>query len=346
MSNLNIISQQELNQLFTKRDGETKLGENVQVVDGVDWQTSLNRSDAQFVLLGIPEDIGVRANYGVGGTHTLWEPALKAILNVQHTDLLQGEKLLILGSFDFSEMMKRSANMEVEGMRMLVNEIDDLVYPVIKAICDSGKTPIIIGGGHNNAYPILKGISKSKGTAINCINLDAHTDYRAIEGRHSGNGFRYAKMDGYLKRYAMVGLHRSYNSQNVLNDITSDPDIHFCFYEDIFLQMKSELYGAIDEAIRFTAGTVTGVELDLDCIEHTLSSAATPCGFTTLQARQFLLQTIHFANVGYLHLTEGIVSRNDGREDPMTAKLISYLVTDFIRAATNKPTVFIKETEM
>ncbi len=34
---------------------------------------------------------------------------------------------------------------------------------------------------------------------INSINLDAHSDFRPAEGRHSGNGFRYAEEDGYLQ---------------------------------------------------------------------------------------------------------------------------------------------------
>lgn len=59
-------------------------------------------------------------------------------------------------------------------------------------------TPIAIGGGHNNAYPMLKGYSLAKKEKINAINCDPHADFRALEGRHSGNGFSYAVNDGYL----------------------------------------------------------------------------------------------------------------------------------------------------
>jgi formiminoglutamase len=57
--------------------------------------------------------------------------------------------------------------------------------------------------GHNNAYGCIKGAAKGLYKAgiiplvqINAINLDAHADFRPLEGRHSGNAFRYADEDG------------------------------------------------------------------------------------------------------------------------------------------------------
>lgn len=346
MNDLKIISRQELDALTAERAGETKLGTTMQTLDVDNWEQSLKASTARFVMLGIPEDIGVRANFGIGGTQSLWLPALKAIANVQHTDSLQGNPIAVLGAFDFSDWIAASGNLETAQLRELVSAIDDVVFPVIGKIVEAGKIPIIIGGGHNNAYPILKGTSRAKNKGINCINLDAHSDYRAIEGRHSGNGFRYAKMDGYLKRYSIVGLHRNYNSQAILDEIISDPDIRITFYEDLFIEGNGDFRSSIDQALHFTAGESTGIEIDLDCIERTLASAATPCGITPLQARQFLTWTAQSSDAGYLHITEGSTQMVDGREDVMTAKLVSYLVTDFIRANTNLPTVFIGQTQL
>jgi formiminoglutamase len=177
---------------------------------------------------------------------------------------------------------------------------------------------------------LLKGASLAKDGAINCINLDAHSDYRVMEGRHSGNGFRYAKDAGYLSRYAMVGLHRPYNSQAVLADIRKDADLHCSFYEDIFLKEELNFSQAVDDAILHTAGWPTGIELDLDCIAGVLSSAVTPCGIAVQQARQYLRQCMLTAEIAYVHLTEGAVQLRDGRSDNSTAKLIAYLVHDVI----------------
>jgi formiminoglutamase len=205
--------------------------------------------------------------------------------------------------------------------------MDKVVSPVITAIVNSGKIPLVIGGGHNNAYPILKGCSEALGETLNCINLDAHSDFRRIEGRHSGNGFRYAKTEGYLGRYALPWLHEAYNSATIVEELKCNADIFLQFAE-----AGSNLSGAIDEAIRFTNGSPTGIELDLDCIAGVLSSAATPSGISAEQAREFLQRCARECHCVYLHLTEGATELRDGRNDPLTAKLISYLLRDFIAA--------------
>jgi formiminoglutamase len=331
MNRLNVISQQDIEQLVNRRPGETKLGETINLVRSNNLEQELLNSQAKFVLLGIPEDIGVRANYGMGGTHTLWPAAVRAILNVQDTDTLRGSRLLLLGSIRLPDVMEESREADLARLRELVAIVDELVYPLIQLIVKAGKIPIIIGGGHNNAYPILKGVSSALGKAVNCINLDAHSDYRPLEGRHSGNGFSYAKRDGYLQKYSIVGLHRNYNSQPVLDELKADDDLHYVFYEDIFIRNKTSYNKALQDAISFTTGAPTGIELDLDCIERTLTSAASPSGLTALEARQYIAATATTADIAYLHLPEGSIRMDDGREDMMTAKLVAYLVTDFIR---------------
>jgi len=325
---------------------ETKLGERIQVVaDKNNIEESLGRSTARFVVFGIPEDIGVRANYGVGGADSAWATFLPAFLNVQSNDFLSGDELLLLGHFDFSDVKRlieqnaHSNEERIDAYRHAVYTIDDEVEGLTKLITEHGKVPIAIGGGHNNAYPLLKGAAKGLYKAgliplaqINCVNLDAHTDFRPSEGRHSGNGFRYAKIDGFLDRYAMVGLHENYNSMAVMADVVAAPDLQYASYEDIFLKRRLSFEDAVLRALNFISKKPAGIELDVDCIERTLSSAATPCGITALQARQYIHWCAQEARVAYLHLTEGAVQLRDGRTDTATAKLIAYLVTDFIKA--------------
>lgn len=334
MVNFRIATRSYIDGHTNKRAGETKLGEKVACVHSEDWEDELKNNSAKFVLLGIPEDIGVRANYGVGGTHTLWEPVLKAILNVQHTDKLNGERLLILGAFDFSDLMKKAENKDADELRELVPEVDAAVTPIIRKIVHAGKVPMIIGGGHNNAFPILHGASQALGGPINCMNLDAHSDYRKMEGRHSGNGFRYAKTKGYLKKYAVIGLHENYNAQNIIDEFAVGEDLHCSFYEDIFIRNKLSFIQGIRDAIVHTSGSKTGVELDIDCIEYALASAATPVGITALQARQFVQTCADFSDIAYLHIPEGAIKLRNGKEDINTAKLVAYLLTDFMKAIT------------
>jgi formiminoglutamase len=299
----------EIKKRIKIRENETKLGEKIHI----------GNFNGQYIIVGIPESVGVKANQGIGGTETLWDAFLSVFLNIQSTENLSGQNISILGYFDFTPpSVKTAINTEI---------IDKSVEKIISEIAEKGKIPIVIGGGHNNAYPILKGISKVKKQAINTINLDAHTDFRLQEGRHSGNGFRYAYAEGFL-----IGLHENYNAANIIHEISENRDIDFTFYEDIFIREKLSFKEAINRAINFTKDTDTGVELDLDCIENTLSSALTPCGISTLQARQYLHHTAKNCAIAYLHIAEGATQLDTGLSNPLTAKLVTYLVCDFLKA--------------
>lgn len=338
----------DIRSLTGTRRFETKLGERIQWIKMPgDWKELLKQSTARYIVIGIPEDIGIKANYGIGGADTTWLPFLNAFLNVQSNDYLPGENILLLGHFDFTDIKyqleSNASNPDelIDAYRHAVTIIDEEVENIIKVIALFKKIPIVVGGGHNNSYPIIKGVAKGLHKAdvlplaqINVINLDAHADYRTTEGRHSGNAFRYAAEDGYLAKYSIIGLHENYISQNVLVDIRNDPFVNYISYEEIFIRGGKSFIEAVAHATGFTDDTYTGIELDLDCIENVLSSAATPTGISPLHARQY----VHFAaqevKTAYLHICEGAVQLTDGRRDACTGKLISYLVCDFIKESS------------
>lgn len=348
MQRFRFYNKEDVLTLTKIRRFETKLGERVQLVNTREqFEQVLEKSNAKYVLFGIPEDIGVKANGGVGGTNTAWFPFLSAFLNIQSSDFLQGDEILLLGHFDFSDvetLIEGNAHghdEKIEAYRHAVTLVDEDVEQLTKIITARNKIPIAIGGGHNNAYPLIKGAAKGLYKAgvlqlaqINCINLDAHTDYRPAEGRHSGNAFRYAEDDGYLQKYCVVGVHENYIPQNVWIDIVNNPFIDLITYEDIFLHEKRNFIQSVAHATGFTEDMHTGIEVDLDCIEHTLSSAITPSGITALHARKYISFAATDCKVAYLHICEGASFLNDGRKNDTTGKLISYLVSDFIKAHT------------
>lgn len=325
---------------FTRtRASETKLGENIQAVySEKKWQQELKQSSAKFVLLGVPEDIGVKANFGVGGTHTAWKAFLASFFNIQDNDFLHGEQIILLGEFDFSVLQQQIKNKPVEYIREVVVEIDKQVAGFVQKIVACGKIPIIIGGGHNNAYGNIKGAAlglfesgRIKKAQINAVNLDAHADFRALEGRHSGNGFSYAMHEGYLDKYGILGLHENYLSQSMLENIRQQKKMQVHFYEDIFLREKTTFMNATESLKSFTKNTYTGIEIDLDAIENVLSSAITPSGFTVLQARQFIHKIASGHKIAYLHICEGAAELDSGLKSSTTGKLITYLVSDFVK---------------
>lgn len=331
MDSFKIYSQSDISALINHRDGEEKLGERVQIYSHCEKSKAISaacllQSSAKFVLLGIPEDVGIRANFGIAGAKTAWKASLKALLNTQSNLFLSGEEILVLGHFEIEE----PADQSLMGLREKVSQIDELVYPIIEQIIASGKTPIVIGGGHNNAFPIIYGTYLAKGKQyINVVNIDAHTDLRKpTEGRHSGNGFSTAILKGYLNQYKIFGLHQNYVNKTIASEIAKDKNIHALYFEKL-LQGENSI---LAEWTNFTENLSTpcGLEIDLDSIANILSSATTPSGFALNDIRKIMINNV--IKYSYLHICEGAEKLSDSREDFTTGKTIAYLITDFIKA--------------
>lgn len=332
MSVLKIYSEKDISSVLKRRAGETKFGEKISFVEKLE---DLKAHPSKYVLLGIPEDIGVRANYGNSGTSKAWEAALGALLNIQYNYLTNAENLILLGEIGCEDQMKQAESLmnsegyNVESLGELVSEIDKKVAPVIEQIIAAGKFPIVIGGGHNNSYGNLKGASKGLKKKINCINFDAHTDFRSLEHRHSGNGFSYAFKDGYLGKYFIFGLHRNYTSEAVFKTMKENPErIDFNLFEDISVKQTLSFSEGMKEAEHFCCDKNFGIEIDMDTIEMMGSSAITPSGFSVTQARTFVSHFSKNTQACYLHICEGAPPL--GMFPNQVGKTIAYLISDAI----------------
>ena len=327
---LKIFNKNDTYNFVNPRKGETKIGQSVQTITSLD---TLHNCTAKFVIIGIPEDIGVKMNYGNGGAHTAFIPALKSFLNIQENQFISGKDILVLGYLDFLDEVSNFDPADREKGDLLVKSIDKEVSQVVKKIVLANKIPIIIGGGHNNAYGNLKGLSEAKNQPINVINLDAHTDLRRLEERHSGNGFSYAIEHHYLEKYFMFGLHENYTPQYVFDYIHSNTNIGYNTYEELEIYKSIPFENELLRAQNFIQEKPFGIEIDLDCIENFPSSAMTPSGFSTQKAREFVYYFAQNINVSYLHICEGAPAIiQDPSAINQVGKFISYLISDFIKA--------------
>ena len=340
MENITLLSQNELAKITNHRSGEIKFGEKIitipKDVDVIDFITN---SDAKFVLLGIPEDIGVRANLGRAGTATAYESALQSLANIQHNKFCKGSNLIVLGQLNVSEEMEKAQNLDLSSKEnrkelfKLVEKLDVEVSHIIHQICSTGKIPIIVGGGHNNAYGNIKGLALAKGKPVNAVNFDAHTDFRILEGRHSGNGFSYAFEDGFLKKYFVFGLHENFVSKSVFNtlkELTSR--VKYVTYEEVDVKREKNFETELENALNFIKNEPFGVELDLDAIPNIPSSAMTLSGFSVDKARHFVYYFGKNQNASYFHICEGAPELDDSKNNHLTGKLIASLITDFMKA--------------
>ena len=287
-------------------------------------------------MLGLPEDIGVRANFGRPGAYSAWNTALENILNIQSNSFFSGENILVLGHVQFEDLYEKSKHLnaknkqDLEELRALTAVVDQRVYNIAKKIFEAGKILIAIGGGHNNSYPLLKAFAGTEG--INCINIDPHSDFRPLEGRHSGNGFSYAKENGYLKKYFVLGLHENYNSSSIIERFNADDELDFVSYEQICIREEINFSEAILKAISFCANNSIGLEIDLDSIQNIPSSAKTSSGFLPCEVRKAIHKIASSKMCNYFHIAEGAPVLSHIKTDNKTGKLIAYLVSDFVKA--------------
>ncbi|APG61337.1 formimidoylglutamase [Christiangramia salexigens] len=328
MKGVKIYSQKDIDALLATRKGETKFGEKLNFVEELD---QLKESKAKYVLLGIPEDIGVRANHGKPGTAKAWPEALKALSNIQVNRYNNPDNLILLGEVNCDDFMKRAANIDPTDPNYfvklgdIVKQIDQVVSEVIARIIAQNKVPIIIGGGHNNAYGNIKGAAKALKTPINVLNIDAHTDLRQLEHRHSGNGFSYAIEGQYLFKYSVFGLHRNYTPEYIFEEMDR-ADISYILHEDLQSD-PSKAMRSFEESLSKVKNEKFGLELDCDSICGFPSSAKSPSGFNLDEIRHFLRRTSKEENCCYLHICEAAPNEVSGNQ---TAKAISYFISDFL----------------
>ena len=330
----------DLAKITNHRSGEIKFGEKmITIPKETDPIAFLKTCEAKYVLFGIPEDIGIRANFGRPGAASAWDSAIKSIANIQNNRFCKGNQLLVLGQLNVIEEMREVEHLDFNDiddrskLSQLVEKIDKDVSHIIFNIVKLGKTPIIIGGGHNNAYGNIKGSALAKGKPINSINFDAHSDFRILEGRHSGNGFSYAYEEGFLKKYFIFGLHENYTSKSVLDIIKKLEDrVRYNTYDSVNIRKEKEFNQEMVQALEFINDDFYGIEIDLDAIPNIACSAMTLSGFSVEQLRQFVSFFAKNKNATYLHICEGAPDLGEDKNNHLIGKLIGYLVTDFIKA--------------
>lgn len=304
---------------FTPREGETKIGQDINL--GIN---GLQESIGHYVLIGIPEDIGVRANYGNSGAYNGWDAFLSKFLSMQSNSLINANDILIGGEIKVDDLLIQSDETSVEELRRITEIIDLRVQTVIEEIIELKKIPIVIGGGHNNCYPIINSFNEP----ISVLNIDPHADLRILEGRHSGNGFSYALENGSLERYFVLGLHEEYNSEQILSRFRKEENLSYLSLNEILAKGKNEIQ-SINIAKNHLKRPKIGLEIDLDSIKNMPVSAMSPIGLCEEQLRTFVIELSKEFKFHYLHICEGAPTNEV--EKIICGKTIAYLVSDFIK---------------
>jgi formiminoglutamase len=319
---LEFYSPKDLLHRTSVREGEMKLGQILPTISEADFNAN-GPLNYRFVIVGIEEDYGVRANLGRGGADKAFQAFLQHFCNLQDNRFFPSYSVAILGAV----VPTRSIDDDhVEALREATAAADATVQCVVERITNGGAIPIVIGGGHNNSYGCLKGTAQANGNAVNCLNIDAHSDLRALEGRHSGNGFAYAKKEGALGAYFMWGLQENYTPEYIWQYMEDHDEVEYLSYED-YLSGEETMEATLIR-VESLLGERYGIELDVDVIAQFPSSAQSSSGFTMEYVRSLLYRLD--TEPLYFHLCEGRIT--NPTDHAHAGRALALLTADFIKA--------------
>ena len=336
MKHLRPISADEVRTLTAPREGEVRVGERVAVLAPGAQPTGR----ARIALLGVPEDVGVRANLGRPGARRMWRAFLPRFLNMQSNAFLDGAAVAVAGTVDLRDIRRATKGLDatvggprsraeaLEALRRATAEIDGRVASAVEGLRREGFVPVVVGGGHNNAYGVLAGCAAALGgRPLGCANVDLHADLRPAEGRHSGNPFTYALDHGHLSRYAVVGMSEAYATQAIVEKVAADTRVQAITLESMLRSGTPPVQAAMAAAAHVGGGPAT-LELDLDAVAGAPASAAAASGFTGTEFRAMAAALARRLDVHAVH-----VAKNTPLLGPWPAEMLGKLCAEVVRDA-------------
>ncbi len=140
-------------------------------------------NDAPLVILGSPQDEGVRRNDGRPGAR--WAPDR---IRRELYSSPAPEGLPVAAVFDLGDVVPGET----------LEETHDRQFSIVQRLLHDGKHVVILGGGNDISYPDCAAlVSVSK--VVGAINIDSHYDVRDRDTRNSGTPYRQLLEEGLIE---------------------------------------------------------------------------------------------------------------------------------------------------
>lgn len=144
---------------------------------------------AQVVIIGCPQDEGVRRNRGRIGA-ALAPAEIRHCLTRLGTAGLEQLRIVDLGDLQLAETL------EATHARLRT---------VVAGMLAMGKRLIVLGGGNDISYPDCAGVADACGDTL-VFNIDAHLDVRADQPCNSGTPYRQLLEQSLVRPAALYEL--------------------------------------------------------------------------------------------------------------------------------------------
>lgn len=221
---------------------------------------------ADIVLVGLPDDLGIKLNGGRPGAKEGPRVFRETLAKMgTRYDLNTGEDLGVR-IFDAGDITPASG----EGEEA-IEETHRRVTEAVRAFHDEGKIVVGVGGGHDLTFPMVRALSESIGRPVGGVNVDSHLDVRESVG--SGMPYRRLIEGGFVdaSRFVEYGTGRFDNSQahvewlrgkgGMVQGITG-------VRAGAFIPLR-----AVEQACE---GGEAFVSIDMDCVEGAIGVSAVP----------------------------------------------------------------------
>ncbi|MCH7947594.1 MAG: formimidoylglutamase [candidate division Zixibacteria bacterium] len=130
--------------------------------------------DAEIIIIGCPQDEGVRRNNGRVGAAAAPDKIRQLLYQLTSPPELTTGRVVDLGNIKIADTLE---------------ETHEIQAKVVAEIIGDKKRLIVLGGGNDISYPDCLGLSKVH-KSILALNIDSHFDVRENEVRNSGTPYR------------------------------------------------------------------------------------------------------------------------------------------------------------
>ncbi|HVY30327.1 MAG TPA: arginase family protein [Polyangiaceae bacterium] len=288
------------------------------------------RTDApdgcRVALLGLPDDTGVKLNFGRSGAAEGPAALRAALAGFGASFDAAAERSLDVAVFDAGDVEP------VPGGESELLETHARVEAAARELHELGLVVVAVGGGHDLSLPTLRALSQYRGAALGGINVDAHLDVRERIG--SGMPFRKLIEGGFLepRRFIELGLNRFANDQRDWEWLKAQ-GTELVLIDEVLRQGVR----AGERLERALAGGSGFLSIDLDGLDGAFApgvSAKNPLGLRVEHAAELAETAGLRPEILHFDLMELCPAHDvDGR----TARVAAYLFLAFAAAVARRP---------
>lgn len=293
-------------------------------------------------LLGVPDDTGVIMNHGrpgaLQGPHAFRQALVRfgaAAAMAEHGRAHAAYPRV----FDAGDVIPGKT---LEQTHQRVSE-------AVTTLLGLGLLPVVVGGGHDLTFPLVRAVSQREGGPVRGVYFDAHLDVRPEPG--SGMSFRRLLEDGFSKDITCVGADpfsntqehadwfRSHGGRIVCRDGLHEfaaPGPERAIDVERWLNRGRKVDGS--GAFVGQAGQPHFVSLDMDVLDMSFApgvSAMNPCGLSPELVGAWVEGAGRGAMTGLVKSFDIMELSPAHDEHGRTARLAAYMFVRFLRGMSN-----------